>query len=70
MLSALTAIFQEFKENCNVTHSIITYSRKKDEFYAFMLYRKTLKLKMKKINYEHCVINMVSVMKIIGAIIK
>ena len=35
-----------------------------------MLYRKTLKLKMKKINYEHCVINMVSVMKIIGAIIK
>lgn len=36
MLSALTAIFQEFKENCNVTHSIITYSRKKDEFLIYI----------------------------------
>ena len=36
MLSALTSIFQEFKESCNVTHSIITYSRKKDEFLIYI----------------------------------
>ena len=35
-MSALLAVFQEFKEKCKVHNSIITYTRKNNEFLIYI----------------------------------
>ena len=35
-MSALLAVFQEFKEKCKVHNSIITYARKNNEFLIYI----------------------------------
>ena len=35
-MSALLAVFQEFKEKCKVENSIITYTKKNNEFLIYI----------------------------------
>ena len=35
-MSALLAVFQEFQEKCKVKNSIITYTRKNNEFLIYI----------------------------------
>ena len=56
---ALTLLFREFKENCNIENAIIDYQRKKTKFqFLFIVWKKTLTQKKKEIVCYICLINM------------